>query len=56
MNYYNFRIPGPAPPADPSQLQPAQAGEWAEEVFQLMVASEDEILHATLYQWLIDHR
>jgi len=50
------KIPGPAPPADPSQLQPAQAGEWAEEVFQLMVASEDEILHATLYQWLIDHR
>jgi len=50
------KTPGPAPPVDPSQLQPAQAGEWAEEVFNTMVNSDDEILHATLYQWLIDNR
>jgi len=50
------KSPGPPPPVDPSHLAPAQASVWAEEVFRLMVNSDDEILHANLYQWLIDNR
>jgi len=48
--------PGPPPPVDPSQLAPAQASEWAEEVFRLLVRSDDEMVHVALYQWLIDNR
>merc|ERR1719193_196125 len=50
------KSPGPPPAADPTHLAPAQASEWAEEVFRMMVNSEDEILHASLYQWLIDNQ
>mgnify|MGYP007048372325 CR=1 FL=1 len=33
-----------------------QASEWAEEVFRLLVRSDDEMVHVALYQWLIDNR
>ena len=33
-----------------------QASEWAEEVFRLLVRSDDEMVHVALYQWLIYNR
>ena len=38
------KSPGPPPPPDPNQLQPAKASEYAEEVFQTGLSSEDQVL------------
>lgn len=49
------KSPGPPPPADPNQLPPQEASEYAENVFQLGLQSEDQLFHIALYQWLVDH-
>ena len=59
LHYNHSRVPatpGPPPPPAPSALQPDQATGWAEQVFQLMLASADQLLHVALYQWLIDNK
>merc|ERR1712121_357085 len=43
---------GPSPVA----LQPDQATVWAEQVFQMMLSSSDQLLHVALYQWLIEKK
>jgi len=48
--------PGPPPPPSPAVLPPDQATIWAEQVFQLMLSSSDQLLHVTLYQWLIENK
>ncbi len=48
------RAPGPPPPPDPNELPPGQAGEFAETVMRVGLASEDQLFHAALYQWLTD--
>jgi len=48
--------PGPPPPPSPAVLPPDQATNFAEQVFQLMLASSDQLLHVTLYQWLIENK
>jgi len=48
--------PGPPPPPSPAILPPDQATIWAEQVFQLMLSSSDQLLHVTLYQWLIENK
>ena len=49
-------IPGPPPPPSPVALQPDQATVWAEQVFQMMLTSADQLLHVALYQWLIEKK
>ena len=46
----------PGPPPSPAILPPDQATIWAEQVFQLMLSSTDQLLHVTLYQWLIENK
>ena len=46
-------VPGPPPPTPPSSLPPTMAREWEERVFALVVASTDQLVHVTLYQWLV---
>ena len=46
--------PGPPPPPDPNSLPPGQAGEFAETVLRAGLASEDQLFHVALYQWLVD--
>merc|ERR1719348_1312084 len=48
--------PGPPPPPSPIALQPDQATVWAEQVFQMMLSSSDQLLHVALYQWLIEKK
>ena len=48
------RAPGPPPPPDPNSLPPGQAGEFAETVMRVGLASEDQLFHVALYQWLVD--
>jgi len=50
------KSPGPPPPPSPAILPPDQATIWAEQVFQLMVSSSDQLLHVSLYQWLIENK
>jgi len=50
------KSPGPPPPIDPAHLQPSQATEAAEQVFQMILASDDQLLHVCLYQWLIENK
>ena len=37
------KSPGPPPPPDPNQLQPAKASQYAEDVFQAGLSSEDQV-------------
>jgi len=48
--------PGPPPPPATATVSPDQAALWAEQVFQLMISSSDQLLHVILYQWLIEHK
>ena len=48
--------PGPPPPPSPALLEPDQATVWAEQVFQSILASSDQLLHVALYQWLIEDK
>lgn len=48
------KSPGPPPPPDPNQLEPAKASQYAEDVFQAGLSSEDQLFHVALYQWLTD--
>merc|ERR1719219_2580842 len=50
------KSPGPPPPIDPAHLQPSQATEAAEQVFQMILGSDDQLLHVCLYQWLIENK
>ncbi|KAG1694110.1 Nuclear pore complex protein Nup155 [Nymphon striatum] len=48
--------PGPPPIPDPNMLSPQQASQYAEEVFQLALQSEDELFHYSLYDWLVENK
>lgn len=48
--------PGPPPPPTTSLLPPKQASDSAEQVFQLMLSSADQLLHVSLYQWLVNNK
>ena len=50
------KSPGPPPAPDPGHLPPAQATEAAEQVFRAILASEDQLLHVSLYQWLVENK
>lgn len=45
--------PGPPSPPPPT-LPNADATQFAEQIISLIVASDDELSHVTLYQWLVD--
>lgn len=49
-------VPGPPPQAVPSSLPPTLAKDWSEKVFQLVVASSDQLMHVALYQWLVGQK
>ena len=38
----------------PSSLPPTLAKDWSEKVFQLVIASSDQLMHVALYQWLVN--
>jgi len=47
-------VPGPPPQVVPSSLPPTLAKDWSERVFQLVIASSDQLMHVALYQWLVN--
>jgi len=48
------KSPGAPPAPDPSMLTPAEAKQYAEQVLQQALSSDDELVHVTLYTWLVD--
>ena len=48
------KMPGPPPKPDPNVLPPAQAGQYAEEVFINGLKSDDQLFHVALYQWMTE--
>ena len=40
--------------ADPTQLPPSQASEYAETVFAAGLQSDDQLFHVAIYQWLVE--
>lgn len=47
MSEYEFQVV-------PSSLPPTLAKDWSEKVFQLVIASSDQLMHVALYQWLVN--
>ncbi|XP_022087297.1 nuclear pore complex protein Nup155-like [Acanthaster planci] len=46
--------PGPPPQPDPNQLSSQDAKAYMEEIMQKALASDDELFHVALYDWLIE--
>lgn len=54
MNPSVPKSPGPPPPADPNQLPPSEASEYAETVLKSGLQSDDQLFHVAIYQWLVE--
>lgn len=50
------KTPGPPEPLDPSMMSPSEAANYWEKTFNLILKSDDELMHVALYKWLLDKR